>query len=506
MTTVWLLIGLTLGVAIGFSLARALMGSRIKTVETARDAALAQGEALAVERDRAFDHARAVEADRGEHLARCGELTTEKSDLRAELAGVRSTLDAEREAHKAKVEALTAIGEETLARIAQAAGAAVKGGTTEVVERLKAELTNAKTEAGADLSKRQKAVEDIVKPLMESVGHVNERMEKFDRERREETVQLGEQLRALIESEKELRGETGALTRALRQPQTRGRWGEQHLERSVELAGMVEHCDFVRQSHIDDDGKVLRPDMVVNLPQGKSLVVDAKAPIHAYFEACEETDGDAHEARMKLYARGLRAHVKKLAAKRYWTQFEATPELVIMYLPGEHLLSAAAQVDGELIEDAVRQGVHIVTPTTLMVTLRTVACAWQQERIAEDARAVAREGQVVYERLIRFLLLFGKLGKSLDRAVSAFNEVAASGSARLLPAAKRLAERGVGDASKELPEVKPIDQRPRELPAAGVVDARAEELTDLDGPSDEEKPADSDNAQGSDNGSEREAA
>jgi DNA recombination protein RmuC len=507
MTTVWLLIGLAVGYAAGSLIVRALMRSRIKAVETERDAAVARGDTVVEERDRALSHAHELEKDRDQHLGRCRELAEDKANLRADLAGVRGTLDAEREAHKEKVEALTTVNEETLARMAQAAGAAAEGKTKDVVNLLKAELANEKTEAGADLSKRQKAVEDIVKPLMESVADVNQRMEKFDRERHEETVQLGEQLRALIESEKDLRGETGALTRALRQPQTGGRWGELHLERAVELAGMVGHCDFDRQRHIDDDGTVLRPDLIVTLPQGKSLVVDAKAPVHSYFEACEETDGDAQEARMKLYARGLRAHVKKLAGKRYWTQFEVTPELVLMYLPGEHLLAAAAQVDSELIEDAVRKGVHIVTPTTLMVTLRTVACAWQQERIAEDARAVARDGQVVYDRLVRFLGLFGKLGTVLNRAVGAYNDVAASGTARLVPAAKRLAAHGITDTSKALPAIKPIDQRPREVPNADVVEGSAEEIpVPAEDRAVDEIPANSEQRSGSSEDSGQEAA
>jgi DNA recombination protein RmuC len=420
-----------------------------------------------------------------ERSGRCSELEQEKlrveRDLKEELAGVKSTVAAERAAHEEKVKALTALGDDFLARVVQRAGSALEGQGKQLVEAVKAEWSKTKTESDADLARRQKAVEDIVKPLQESVANVTRQMEEIDRRQGEANTQLTEQIRGLIESEKDLRGETGALSRALRQPQLRGRWGEQHLERAAELAGMVEHCDFVRQTNIDDDGEILRPDVVVNLPKGKHLVLDAKAPIHSFFEAVEAPEDDgAYEARMKLYASGLRAHVKKLAAKKYWSQFEATPELVLMYLPGEHLLSAAAQVDPTLIEDAVRQNVHIVTPTTLMVTLRTVACAWQQERVAEDARAVAREGQVIYDRLGKFLKLFSKLGTALNRTVGVYNEVVGSGERRLLPAVKRLASRGVVDATKELPELTQIDRRAAELQSAEVVDGSADEVSQLD--------------------------
>jgi DNA recombination protein RmuC len=483
MNAVWLLLGIIIGLAVGFPLMRALLRSRAETAQAERDGAYAAAEQVGAERDRAVGRCQELEEAFEERAERCGELEREKlcseAALKEQLAGVTSTLEAERAAHEEKVVALTALGDDFLARVAQTAGSAFEGQGKHFVELMKAEWGKAKAESDADLAQRQKAVEDVVKPLQESVGVITRRMEEIDRGQRKANTQLGEQLRALVESEKDLRGETGALSRALRQPQTRGRWGELHLERAVELAGMVEHVDFERQSSVVDDGAVLRPDMVVTLPKGKHLVVDAKAPIHSFFDACETADDEAHEARMKLYARGLRAHVKKLAAKQYWAQFESTPELVLMYLPGEHLLSAAAEVDSELIEDAVRQRVHIVTPTTMMVTLRTVACAWQQERVAEDARAVAREGQLIYERLDKFLSLFGKLGAALNRTVGAYNEVVGSGQRRLLPAVRRLAQRGVVDSTKELPELTPIDRRAAELQTGEFVEGSAEEFASL---------------------------
>jgi DNA recombination protein RmuC len=485
MGLVWLLIGAVVGGTAVLLWLRGHIDSRVAAARAERDGARAMTEQVAAERDRAVTRCGEVEEALQGETARCSELEQEKlrteGGLKEELASVKSTLDAERAAHDEKVKALTALGDDFLARVVQKAGSALEGQGKQLVEVVKAEWAKTKTESEADLARRQKAVEDVVKPLQESVANVTRRMEEIDRRQGEASTQLGEQIRALIESEKDLRGETGALSRALRQPQTRGRWGEQHLERAIELAGMVEHCDFVRQTKIDDDGEILQPDVVTKLPKGKHLVIDAKAPIHAYFEAAETPEEDgAYDARMKLYASGLRAHVKKLAAKKYWSQFEATPELVLMYLPGEHLLSAAAQADPTLIEDAVRQRVHIVTPTTLMVTLRTVACAWQQERVAADARAVAREGQVIYDRLGRFLKLLGKLGTALNRTVGAYNDVVGSGERRLLPAVRRLAQRGVVDSSKELPELKPIDRRAAELQSSEVVEGSAAEIAELD--------------------------
>ena len=426
----------------------------------------AQMEQVAGERDRALGRCTELEGALETRAERVGELEQDvlrvQAPLKERLASLESSLTAERSAHKEKVETLTSLGDEWLARIGQSAGAAFDGRGKELVELLKSEFGAAKTEANVDLARRQRAIEDAVGPLATSVANVGQRVQDLDRQRRESSAQLGEQLRALVESEAQTRAETGALARALHEPNVVGGWGELHLERAVEMAGLVEHADFARQVHLDHDGEALRPDLVVRLPRDRHLPVDAKAPIGAYLKSCQAKDKATRSGELGRYARGLRAHVKALARKEYWAALEASPECVLMFLPGDHLLAAAAEVDPTLIEDAIRQRVHIVTPTTLIVSLRVVATAWQQERVAEDARAVAELGQELHDRLLKYFGLTNKLGTALTRAVNAYNEVLGSGERRLLPTARRLAATAVIEGTKELPKPQPIEVRARE--------------------------------------------
>jgi DNA recombination protein RmuC len=439
----------------------------------------ARMEQVAGERDRALERWREQEVTLEAKAGRVGELEQDvlrvQAPLKEQVASLESAIAAERRAHREKVEDLTSLGDEWVARIGQSAGAAFDGRGKELVELLKSELSGEKAAANTDLARRHQAIEDLVGPLAASVANVGQRVQDLDRHGRHASVQLGEQLRALGESEAHMRAETNALARALHEPNVRGGWGELHLERAVEMAGMVEHADFTRQVHLDRDGEVLRPDLVVRLPKDRHLPVDAKAPIGAYLEACATSDKKARAAALGRYARGLRVHVKALANKEYWARLESSPECILMFLPGDHLLAAGAESDPTLIEDAIRQRVHIVTPTTLIVSLRVVATAWQQDRVAEDARAVAELGQELHDRLLKYLGLTNKLGSALTRAVAAYNEVVGSAERRLLPTARRLASKAAIDATKDLPAPQPINLRAREGVECLVVEDRAGE-------------------------------
>ena len=343
-------------------------------------------------------------------------------------------------------------------------------------ERLRADVD---AEARLDrrqeaFEQRQSALEQLVAPLKDQLGRVDTQLQALDRERLESRGALNAQLRHLSESSELLRRETGALVTALRKPNARGQWGQMQLRKVVELAGMVRHCDFTEQASLPGVDGVLRPDLIVNLPGGKHIVVDAKAPLQGVLDAQAARTEQEREAALRDHARLLRKHVKALADKAYWASLDSAPDLVVMFLPGESLYAAALEVDPELIEDAMAKRVLIATPTTLMAMLQAIAYGWQQERVAESARAVAEQGRELHTRLVRLSTLLARLGARLSGAVEAYNETIGSYEARVLPGARRFAEHGVVPAGSELPEVSQVAVSPRVVGTA--VDAELDQL------------------------------
>jgi DNA recombination protein RmuC len=304
-------------------------------------------------------------------------------------------------------------------------------------------------------------------PIADALARMDAQLQRLERDRQEARGALDEQLRSLAAGQDRLRTETGALVSALRQPQTRGRWGELQLRRVVELAGMTAHCDFVEQPSVDTGDGLLRPDLVVQLPGGKQVIVDAKAPLTAFLDAYEARDETTRTQQLAAHARLLREHVRRLSAKAYWDQFDTAPDFVFLFLPGEHFYSAALEADPSLLEEGARQSVLIATPTTLIALLRAVAYGWQQERVAEDARAVAQLGRDLHRRLETFAEHLQKVGTRLRGAVGAYNDAVGSFEHRVLPGARRLAEHGVVSADRELAALERIDPTVREL-AAGA--------------------------------------
>ena len=304
-------------------------------------------------------------------------------------------------------------------------------------------------------------------PIHDALARMDAKLGDIERERAAARGALDEQLRALASGQERLRGETGALVAALRQPHTRGRWGELQLRRVVELAGMTAHCDFVEQASVSTGDGLLRPDLLVQLPGGREVIVDAKAPLHAFLDAYEARDETTRTSALATHARLLREHVRRLSAKAYWDQFETAPDFVFLFLPGEHFWNAALEADPALLEEGARQSVLVATPTTLIALLRAVAYGWQQERVAEDARAVAQLGRELHRRLETFAEHLGKLGARLRGAVGAYNDAVGSFEHRVLPGARRLAEHGVVSAERELAELERVEPTVREL-AAGA--------------------------------------
>lgn len=316
--------------------------------------------------------------------------------------------------------------------------------------------------AQKDLEARQAAIDELLKPIRESLKGVDATIRGVEEKRAGAYAALHEQVKGLTEGQGALRSETANLVRALRAPQVRGRWGEIQLRNVVEMAGMLDHCDFTEQVSADAEGGRLRPDLVVHLPGGRQVIVDAKTPLESYLAAAEEKDDARRDQHLADHARRVREHVRALSQKSYWDQFEGSPEFVVMFLPGETFFSAALQKDPSLIEFGVGQKVIPASPTTLIALLRAVAYGWQQERVAEDAKRIQEVGRELHERLRVVAEHFQKVGSGLGTAVGAYNAAVQSLESRLLVTARKLETLGAGTKSA-LPELGTVDEAPRGL-------------------------------------------
>jgi DNA recombination protein RmuC len=325
----------------------------------------------------------------------------------------------------------------------------------------KASFNGLQKDAAHDLEARRKAIDGLVEPMLGVLKQVDRKLADVEKERLQAYTRLTEQVAALGQS-------ANVLSRALRTPAVRGRWGEMQLRRVVEIAGMLHRCDFDEQPALQGENGRLRPDLIVHLPGGKKIVVDAKAPLEAFLDAQETPDDDTRTAKLLAHARQVREHMDKLGNKGYWEQLGHSPEMVVMFLPGETLFSAALQGDVGLIEHGLQQRVLLASPITLIALLTTVAHTWRQEALAENYREVARLGKQFYERLAIFAERFDDVRKRLDGAVQAYNEAAGSFESRVLVAARKLKDLEVTTAG-DLPAVETIDKVPRVLKQANLL-------------------------------------
>jgi DNA recombination protein RmuC len=400
---------------------------------------------------------------------------TRLAGLHADLAAARhdssrlaAELDATRQVSAEKLALLQTAETKLRDAFAALSSEALKHNNEAFLQLARTSLAQFQQTAATDLDGRRQALENLVHPLRESLEKVDAKLNEVERGRASTQAQLSEQIRSLTHAQQLLHTETNRLSRALRSPNVRGQWGELQLRRVLENAGMVAGSHYeMKESVVGEDGR-LTPDVVVKLPGGKNVVVDAKVPLTAYLDASECEDDLSRDLKLREHARQVKDHVNRLAGKSYWAHFQPTPDIVVMFVPGEALLTAALQHDPGLLEFSMSRGVMLASPLTLIALLRAIAYGWQQENVARNALEISELGRNLYDRIAKLAEHFENVGRSLAKSVEAYNSAVGTLESRVLVTARRLKDKGVTTAD-DFAELETIDHSPRPLGATELV-------------------------------------
>ena len=321
-------------------------------------------------------------------------------------------------------------------------------------------LKRHQSEAKAELNTREQAIEQLVKPISDALNKTSAQINTIEKERKESYGQLYTTIKHLNEGQQNLKQETQNLVQALRRPEVRGQWGEMTLRRLAELSGMVAHCDFFEQTSQKTDSGLIRPDMIVRLPDNREIIVDAKTPLDAYLSSIHTTDDVLKASELRRHVQIIRQRSRELAAKNYWAEYSQSPEFVVMFIPGEHFLSAALELEPQLLEETMQLNIILATPTNFIAILRAVSYGWKQQALTENAIAIRDLGESLYKRLSVFNSHLGKLGNSLNSSVEHFNKTVGSLERQVIPSGKRFLDMGIR-AKEELESIQPIDNQVR---------------------------------------------
>lgn len=392
----------------------------------------------------------------------------EGQQLREENVRLNATLESERSHLDTQLEHARSENREQIQQLVQElSSSALKNNSDSFLKLAQESLSKHHTQSDGELKQRQQAIAALLQPIRSTLEKSEKQLREIEKERKEQYGALSHHLESITLTQQQLQQETRNLVQALRRPEVRGQWGELTLKRLAELAGMVEHADFIEQEQTEGESGLLRPDMVIHLPDQRAIIVDAKTPLDAYISATEAVTDEERLQHLQHHARNVRKRVKELAAKSYWSQFEESPDFVVLFIPGDQFLSSALEQEHTLLEDALREKVILATPTSLVALLRAVAFGWKQQEVARNAETIREVGVQLYDRLATFSTHLTKVGRSLGSGVDAFNKAVGSLERTVLPGARRFTEMGI-HPRKELTEPAPIEKltrTPKELDA-----------------------------------------
>jgi DNA recombination protein RmuC len=381
--------------------------------------------------------------------------TLEKNNAELDL-----TLQLEQKNKRQMDEILSQTREQLANTFNQLSNEALTRNNTSFLRLAEENLKRFQSEAKADLGTKEKAIEQMLKPINEALQQTSKQIQEIEKDRKEAYGSLTSTIAQMNLSQQQLQQETQNLVQALRRPEVRGQWGEMTLRRLAELSGMVAHCDFYEQTHTATETGSIRPDMIVRLPEKREIIVDAKTPLDAYLSAIQAKDDLTRKLELKRHAQIIRGRIKELSRKNYWAEYSQSPEFVVLFIPGEQFLSAALEVDPALLEDSMSQNIILATPTNFIALLRAVSYGWKQQALAENAEVIRELGETLYKRLSTFGNHLSKLGNSLGSSVNHFNSAVGSLERQVLPGARKFTEMGIS-SKNEITELPPIEQLPR---------------------------------------------